>query len=308
MQTIWYGWIPILSHELVAENRSAETEANYKKKTSDTDTSQEVNVSLNFADNHFLSSVQIDIPEIGTVNAKCKIRETGLINFEFSEIKFSKNEIVNNIFNNTSLPVLIFDIIRDVYHDHVHHEHHDDCKLKPVSSSSDNDAVTKILSQYQNKIFYYHKDSHSIKNYYYIPCSRYFKMKRRVYFLETARGEFTYAKAFIELHKSHLKSEKKYESETLKYFFDQAYNSVSILKEKLTWQIMYFISILAIIITALSLISSIEPGYNLCAKIKAVLTTSKAEQATNKDVNIKLKATDLNESGQKPATEKEQGG
>ncbi len=294
----WYGWIPILSYELLAENCSSEMERSFKKRISDTDLSQRVDVSLVFDHNNFLSAVQIDIPEVGTVEVSCKIERTGLVNFSFTGIKFSENDIDNIIFNNTALPVLILDIIRDVYHDHVHHDRHDDCKLKPVLSDNADEAVIKILSQYQNKIFHYHKDSHSIKDYPFLPHSKYFKMRRRICFLETARGEFTYAKVFIELHKSYLKSKCPSVNKNIKYFFDQAYNSVSILKEKLTWQIMYVISFLAVVITAMSLVSSIEPGFTLYHKIKTALTTPKVEQVAEKvikDVNTKSKAPGHNQ-------------
>lgn len=190
---------------------------------------------------------------------------TGLVSFFFKndgldseKFKFYSEKIY--------FPIFVFDIIRDVYHEHVHHARNDDCKLKPVSAKNEKEALYKILLQYQAKIFYYHSDLQPVKNILSIPHTKYFEQRKRIALLETALGELIYAKSFIALHKAELET-SEFKTHIIEDSFDRAYESISILREKLTWQTMYVISMASIIIAILAAIASIVPIFNFIKKI-----------------------------------------
>ena len=149
----YYGWIPILSHTLNSEDRNIK-DNNFLKVFSDTDPSQEVAIELKeFDESGFISEFEGAIPEKCFIDVSCEIKETGLVSFSFSsDPPIEGNREINH------LAASIFDIIRDVYHEHVHHEKITDILLKPVESKEEREAVKKILRQYSTKIFTYHED------------------------------------------------------------------------------------------------------------------------------------------------------
>ncbi|MBI4680825.1 MAG: hypothetical protein HY753_06405 [Nitrospirae bacterium] len=268
MEIKCYGWIPILSSYLLTDNFHTKPSDIFPKSISDTDASQTIDGSLTFDDNQCITSITLDIPEIASVQVSCDMASSGLVFFQFNEVSFSPIPLENTIFNENALPTCIFDIIRDIYHDHVHHGKDSDCKLSPVIAKDEDEAVKKLLNQYQNKIIEYHKDFKLIKNCFYLSPARIFKLKskKQLYFLTTGSGEFIYAQSFINLHEDII-NRIGFNVDTVNKSFELANKSVTTLKDKLSWRIMYIISITAMVIALFALISAIEPTYKIYKKI-----------------------------------------
>lgn len=139
--------------------------------------------------------------------ATCEIDNNGLVKISFSyQPKQGLNKIeLEKIEKNIAIQVYI--IIRDIYHQHTHHEYgkdHSDILLPPVQAKNDKEAIKKINDKYQEKIITYHEKLHEIlKDPTQIPYGFFDEIKH-------AKGEMTYAISFIKLFKDKIKHYEKY--------------------------------------------------------------------------------------------------
>ena len=70
----------------------------------------------------------------------------------------------NDIFVNFTLPSVVLDIIKNIYHSHVHHNKLADCEIRPVKANSYDEAILEIVNQYRKKINMYHNTISNLKN------------------------------------------------------------------------------------------------------------------------------------------------
>jgi len=145
-QTKYYCWIPILTHELRPQDCQCQPIKPIEKILSDTDPSQKA-IANNFKwdERGFVSGFLVSAPEKYFIQATCKIQKSGLASFSFNfdpKIKPEEYEIIKK-----GIAIYVFDNIRDIYHDHVHHDKIDDATLLPVEAVDDHDAINKILNQ-----------------------------------------------------------------------------------------------------------------------------------------------------------------
>ncbi len=249
----YYCWIPILTHTLNPASRD-HIEDNFRIKISDTDTNQEVVVSdLKWTSNvGYLSSFSIGIPEECFIKVDCNIQRTGLVSFTFDT-----DITIPNSYMEDNIAVNIFNLVRDIYHDHVHHDKADDATLSPVEANDDKEAIEKILAQYSEKITNHHKAVRSTFKFHL--WRRIISLRRRMIAYESALGEFIYAQSLIDLHQSVIDNH-----DNIKESFKKAYDSISILKEKSSWTLMWTITVGIVILTIISLAPAVTSlGKNL---------------------------------------------
>lgn len=251
----YYGWIPILTPNVIASNKLKEGDVFVRVLEF---CRKKVNIKVNKLDkNGFLSSFEVVIPEKQRklINVECNIKLSGLTSFSFFFYKKPQTQFneITKYFKN-KLVINLFDSIRDLYHEHVHHEKKDDAILKPVEAKAEDEAIEGILNQYLNKVIYYHKDTGSKKGNILI---RFLDTRKRINFLASGMGELVYAQSFVSLHKDKIKNWE----ENIKCFL-RAFESLKILRSKLEWGIMFALSLIVGILT----ISSIF-GVSLKVKI-----------------------------------------
>lgn len=237
---VYFGWIPTLTHEVIASKEIKEGKT-FSRVFSDLKLNQEANIELKKLDEKgFLELFEVSIPEVCGIKVECKVRPSGLTSFSFSFF-LPKDPKIDPIFKK-KLVISLFDFIRDLYHEHVHHEKKDDAILKPIEAKTEDEAIEKILKQYWDKVIYYHKDIGTKKG-----VLRFFHTRKRINFLASGLGELVYAQSFVSLHKDNIKNwEEKAEC------FLRAFTSLGILKDRLGWNIMFAISIIVGILTLLS--------------------------------------------------------
>ena len=249
----WYCWVPLLRDQLTFteiddSEREKYQEHIFPRVTSDTDETQEVDGELYWKDNtNQLIGLKIYIPEDGEVEVSCNVSVTGLTSFEFTKVEFldDLNDESQEIVMYDMLPVCVFDVIRDAYHQHIHHDRGDECQLYPVVSEDDVSGSFQVYKEYRDKITYYHKQIQ-----FFEESPKKFKaitlMQKQVKWLDTARGEYVFADSFIRLHCNHLCD--KINVENALSSFENASKSIYILREKYSWRGTYRVTIIALII------------------------------------------------------------
>lgn len=257
-RVVYFGWIPILSYNIRPENRNI-SEDKFTRVFSDLDLKQKINIQVtDFDKKGFLSKFVVAIPkrnsalESLTIEVNCKIRESGLVSFNFTTVPFNlgiEDEELREIFQ-SNLKVNLFDVIRDIYHKHIHHKKDSDAILSPVKAKDEKEAAEKILEQYSDKIFHYHRLIEKIGMVNFV--TRFCDTKKRLDLLTSALGEFIYAQSFILLHKNLIQNPDEKREHFLK-----AFESINVLKDKLSWDIMFFISIVILYLTFIATITTV---------------------------------------------------
>jgi hypothetical protein len=234
----WYGWIPILTGELLFDYycffnlaRVATKLAGKEKKIIDKILSKDglyyrwyketddilknkakVVISLESRDK--IDNVLIfDKGQILRVHASCKIERDGIVRIQLLVPldKIYEKEIIQQVYI----------IIRDVYHSHTHHDRHEDLLLHPIKSYNQENAINEILKQYSVKIIEYHKRIRRS-----IEIAE--KISQTAKLITRASGEITYALSFINLFK---RGTDEYQS--LQSIFSNACNSIKVLSREI---------------------------------------------------------------------------
>ena len=125
-------------------------------------------------------------------HAKCTIHDDGLVEIELDHKTVHIGEKIQ-----PKVAKRVYISIRDVYHSHTHHTKYEDILLKPVLAANEDEAVERLLDQYDEKIIHYHKvikpDIESYKD---------FDEARKL--IARAKGEMTCAVSFARLFKRYI--------------------------------------------------------------------------------------------------------
>lgn len=146
----------------------------------------------------------------------CEIQSTGLLKMH---ILFQREELGGNVARE------IYIIIRDIYHQHTHHQVEDsqgDILLNPVLANDETEAVKGINEKFQRKIVSYLKIMRNISkagNFY-----------ATYNFAKTAKGEMIYALSFIELFKD---SQPDLNLERYRFTYSNTIQAIDILAKDL---------------------------------------------------------------------------
>ncbi|CAD7776855.1 MAG: hypothetical protein KBONHNOK_00965 [Candidatus Methanoperedenaceae archaeon GB50] len=153
-------------------------------------------------------------------HAVCLIHDDGIVEIKVIDVKLPDQPTDRQVQNiRERVAIHIYISIRDFYHSHTHHAKHDDMLLKPVQADNKKEAAEKILTQYEEKIIFYHKQ---IKE--DIGPDKSFEDARDL--ITKAEGEMIYASAFTRLLKDSIDDFELYLS-----VFSNAISSIKILAE-----------------------------------------------------------------------------
>lgn len=225
-QEKYYGWIPILTHKLLPLPPNQRPEK-FTSSISDTNPSEKITFSnFNYDQRGFLCSFEMNCPEKYSAKIECLIQETGLVSFNFITASHEINQ-------RTLFPFQIFNVVRSMYHRHVHHDDDLDAALTSVIAKDEKEAVSKIIKQFSEKIIDYHKRvKKTPPNYRFI--KRFKHSRKKLEAMEPALGEFIYGRAFLGLHRNLINSNNEIEES-----FQKASDSISVLKEKYSYDLIY---------------------------------------------------------------------
>ncbi|RZN16458.1 MAG: hypothetical protein EF812_00045 [Methanosarcinales archaeon] len=147
-------------------------------------------------------------------HAKCTIHDDGLVKIELDHKTVPVGEKIQ-----PEVAKRVYISIRDAYHSHTHHTKYEDILLKPVLAANKDEAVERLLDQYDEKIIHYHKvikpDIESYKD---------FDEARNL--IGRAKGEMTYAVSFTRLFKRYINDFELYIS-----VFSNSFQSITTLAE-----------------------------------------------------------------------------
>ena len=305
-----YGWIPILTHRLRPEDQKQldniplqiSDKWKFIKKT------YLRSYEPFFKKDGFLEKISLNFNEftgIKKVIVSCNIKDTGLIKFKIEEIE-NCNTCDNDIFVNFTLPSVVLDIIKNIYHSHVHHNKLADCEIRPVKANSYDEAILEIVNQYRKKINMYHNTISNLKNRFsfkdiiedmkspknndcmtrfnafiktikLIPFSlwwfvkRFFTSKSKCThsLTQAALGDFQYGISFVNLHEKDINKKNEKLADSIRKSFLGANQSLLLLREGSTFRIMYIIAFIAVVFAGIQLvnISNLEePLQNIILK------------------------------------------
>ena len=151
--------------------------------------------------------------------AHCSIYDNGLVKIDLDS---DTAQISDKIQPRVARRIYI--LIRDVYHSHTHHEKNGDSHLLLVLSDNKEDAIKKLLNQYDEKIISYHK---TIK----IDVKDHNGFSEAIKLITSAKGEMNYALHFITLMKDDVDDFESYESYESSFLINV--QSISILADEL---------------------------------------------------------------------------
>jgi len=255
----FFGWIPILTYQLLPVSCLITTPL--EKRVSDTDT-QKISYTYFWENNH-ITGIKIHYSDNSrslTINVKCEVFSTGLVKYSF--VFYPDHEYSSLYVKH--IAAIIFDIIRDVYHEHVHHDTTDDVTLPPIETQDKKEAISKIFDIYSEKIIRYHKDIKYSLNYWILKKLYYLLNRLRI--VESGMGEFVYAKSFTMLHKDYL----DHADERLRSF-ENAYSSLKILREKFEWTLMYSVTFIIFILTVIQILWLAKPIIKIVMRVAPAL-------------------------------------
>ena len=132
--------------------------------------------------------------------ANCSIYDNGLVKIDFDSDAAQISDKIQ-----PKVAKRIYILIRDVYHSHTHHEKNGDSHLLLVLSDNKEDAIKKLLNQYDEKIISYHK---TIK----IDVKDHNGFSEAIKLITSAKGEMNYALHFLTLMKDCVDDFESYES------------------------------------------------------------------------------------------------
>lgn len=244
-KTFW-GWVPILSSELLTVQDPVIRIERIRKDWADTERTKDCEYAdFEFVDSGYLKSFKVSMPETGFMKIEIDILPTGLFSFHYSYDICAKQDNLRWELD-FLFPTIIYTIVRDIYHDHVHHERTYDAVLQVEEAKDIEDAMRKFRLQYENKIKAYHQDIKRVDqdgllfNTTQILLLR--PMLKRLKLMNLAIGEFVYAKSFLQLHGLSCKA----------FAFDNATNSVRLLMDKQYWRIATFFASLNILLVTVA--------------------------------------------------------
>lgn len=171
----------------------------------------------NYKINNFFA---YDSKERIKAHAKCKMHDDGLVEIELDHKTVPIGKRVQS-----EVAKRVYISIRDIYHPHTHHTMYEDILLKPVFAANKEEAVERLLAQFDKKIIYYHK---VIKP----DIETYRDFDRAIEITNKAKGEITYAISFIRLFREYINDFESYLS-----VFSNSFQSITTLAE--TMQSIY---------------------------------------------------------------------
>lgn len=227
------GWIPILTDRLIPLSSKEENEiVEYLKKPiniSDDLRNPELILvdNLQFKDDYLISfQIKSQSSALLSLTINCAIGKTGIVKFCIPNQNPEQQEGKRN--KEERLAIKIFKIIREIYHEHIHHSK-TEAALRPVKTSYEDNALQDIIKQYDYKIIDYHDNGIKIVDKAGI--------ERALSHIEEGLGELVYAKSFLNLHKSHFRDRTKLDERIRS--LDSVSKSLEILREKLSWNLMF---------------------------------------------------------------------
>jgi len=227
----YYGWIPILTKNLLydrfikeLEKEKERVEGEEEKKlneilsktgryyiheTHEDVENNKVKVIISIDDRNAIDRVLIFVKDnVLAAHASCNIEDNGLV---MLKLEYPKEK---DAWKEHEIIMQVYIIIKDLYHHHTYHEPYEEILLLPVSAKDKTDAITRLVDQYQEKITAYHtiiwKD---IKN----------KMEFDVVWelVSRAKIEMVYASVFLQLFGKNIKDSQSYFS-----VFSNAFKSI----------------------------------------------------------------------------------
>lgn len=251
MSDSWYGWIPSLTREIpfkyfidiskskfeydeitdekrkksldkILSNSGVSYYTFYQKFEDPPDEESIVIVSVNNENkiDRVVISHKSPIFTIEEIDywACCKIQDNGLL--EINRGNINPNAIESDVINQ------IYIIVRDIYHEHTHHDcgdEHGDIFLEPVLVKNEKEAVEKINKRFQEKIVYYHGwINYSKKN---LPIPK--NLEAISTYIKNAKGEMTYAISFVDLFKDFFEENKENHTSSHDQYRSSYLNAIS---------------------------------------------------------------------------------
>ena len=273
--SIWYGWIPNLSgdiflsdiYEILGERGFISVQnGNYFRSLQISDISStsytfSVVVPTEYSNLNDKNTLKV---ELEGAKAVCEIEKNGMLKLEltFGEGDGGDFEL--------GIARAIYCEIKDIFHEHTHHAEDADRLLDVIAAESKEQAIKKIVQQYQRKIFEYHhflkaflyRSQLHLRSYLKERISGLFYWRRRqasgIQYVAQAEGEMLYALLFINLYKQSFDQYRDYQ-----FIFRNAYSSFNSIRNKITQglqeyanKIMIGLTILITILTILLAVSA----------------------------------------------------
>lgn len=272
--TVWYAWIPNLSGDIfLCDIRRALEESDfvgngedyYSRAIAISDISSKTyNFSLTVPGEFSCSRDKNElVVELKEVEAKvvCEIERNGLVKLSAT---FQEEGEANFYLGIVSA---IYYEIRNIFHEHTHHDKEADRLLDVVRGENRDNAIATLVRQYERKIFDYH---HYLKEYLSQPHFRTYlkqcvkgiiqwfnwksvqvKQPSPVECVAQAEGEMLYALLFVNLFKEDLDAYEKYH-----FVFRNAFDSFNGIRNKISeWlqdyanKLMIGLTIILVILT-----------------------------------------------------------
>jgi hypothetical protein len=202
----WWGWVPLLTRDAFLSSLEERKE---KAKIITDRCKKEYGLDLDFKLFH---KDGLDIWDIclreemkkWVSRGKCEVDKQGMCKIVIEELKGTKE---------CDVAATIYRIIKNVYHEHIHHRGDQPLSLLEVERKGD--AIKGVLDQYRKKIVFYHEAvTDSVR-------------KGKVYdafdLAMTGQGEMRYALAYVSLFY------EGDEKETLTEMFNNAVASLNVL-------------------------------------------------------------------------------
>jgi hypothetical protein len=189
---IYWGWIPILTKDYEDKN-------NKKFKI--------VVCIQNYQINNFFAYNRKGAIK---AHAKCTIHDDGLVEIELDHKTVPIGKKIQ-----PEVAKWVYISIRDVYHSHINHTKYEDILLKPVLAANKDEAVERLLAQFDEKITHYYK---VIKT----DIETHRDFDQAIKLTNKAKGEMTYAISFTRLFKNCIKDFESYLS-----VFSNSFQSLS---------------------------------------------------------------------------------
>ncbi|HBG60711.1 MAG: hypothetical protein A2Y10_13075 [Planctomycetes bacterium GWF2_41_51] len=230
-----YGWIPILTGEILFDfyplfilseiatklndSDSEKIDALLSKKaeyyrwfkaTDDVDR-KKAEIIISIQKNKVEDVLFIDKDKRVKAHVSCEIMKDGIVKLELlsAQEETYKKDIIQQAFI----------IVRNIYHSHTHHTQHEDLLLSPVESIDKKNAIGDILKQYLAKIVEYHK---RIRRSIELET----KINQTANLVTKAHGEMIYALNFINSFKNDINN-----WQSLLDVFNNARDSINVLSK-----------------------------------------------------------------------------
>jgi hypothetical protein len=271
---IYYGWIPNLSGnvfllkvddllERMGYVKKKEGVYSKRKRISDLEQDDDCNIVLEFPSKFESRNPEnelvFSISELKT-KAICRIKKNGFLSIDliFADSFPIKADYI------PVLALTIYQEVKDIFHEHTHHNKEVDKLISPVKSRSEEEAIEDIIAQYQVKIIDYHLllKGHLLREgilgYLWRNLKKFVLVKYGVIpatppsipFAAQAKGEMLYAIMFINLFLE--KTNADYEKYS--FIFNNAYNSISALSNEISQMLQDYSNRLMLILTFLLVI------------------------------------------------------